>query len=33
MRFGYAGYVERVLELAGVTRRLEMEECEPWDLC
>ena len=31
MRFGYGEYVERVLELAGVTRKLEMEEYEPWD--
>jgi hypothetical protein len=31
MRFGYGEYVELVLELAGLSRKLEMEEYEPWD--
>lgn len=30
MRFGYVEYVEQVLELAGLTRKQNMEEYEAW---
>jgi hypothetical protein len=32
MGFGYGEYVAQVLELAGLTRKVRMEEYEPWDL-
>ena len=31
MGFRFDGYVEQVLELAGLTRKVSMEEYEPWD--
>jgi hypothetical protein len=31
MGFGYGEYVAQVLELAGLTRKVRMEEYEPWD--
>ena len=31
MRFGYAEYTERALELAGLTRKVNVEAYEPWD--
>ena len=30
MRFGYVEFVERVLELAGLTRMQNVEEYESW---
>ena len=30
MRYGYVEYVEQVLELAGLTRKQNMEEYEAW---
>jgi hypothetical protein len=31
MQYGYGRYVAEVLELAGLTRKVSMEEYEPWD--
>ena len=31
MRFGYGEYMARALELAGLTRKVNMEAYEPWD--